>query len=80
MSTISVPKLGVGQSFEEWKSLFLAATDLATLTDDQKKNMLPVCIDRTEAEKQIAILGTQEEDLDDALNLIEAYLSLPLYN
>ena len=70
---IEIPKLESGQKVSEWRKTYVAAT--ALLTEKQKVDLLPVYVNRTAGEREIAFIctekGTIEEALDELENLVD---------
>ena len=64
-TSVEIPHLQAGQKIADYKKIFLAAT--ATLAkDDQRRACLPLYVDRTEGEKQIAFAAAAEDNLEKA--------------
>ena len=65
----NVPALALGEKVAQWRRGYLAAT--ATLTKEEKIAILPIYVNRTKGENEIAHLATKEAEVKDALDLIE---------
>ena len=74
-TSVEIPHLQAGQKIADYQKIFLAAT--ATLTDDQCSTCLPIYVDRTEEEKQIAFAAAAEESLEKAFKFLEYYIDGP---
>ena len=74
-TSVEIPHLQTGQKIVDYQKIFLAAT--ATLKDDQRRACLPIYVDRTEGEKQIAFAASAEESLEKAFKFLEDYIDGP---
>ena len=69
MSPTPIPHLAPGQLVKEWRRRYLAAT--ATLKDDQKKQMIPAYVHRSDGEVLLAEAAIKEDTLTAALSELE---------
>ena len=69
MSPTPIPHLAPGQPVKEWRRRYLAAT--ATLNDDQKKQMIPAYVHRSDGEVLLAEAAITETTLTGALSELE---------
>lgn len=68
----NVPALSPGEKVAQWRRGYLAAT--ATLTKEEKIALLPIYVNRTKGENEIAHLATKEAEVKEALDLIETLI------
>ena len=72
-TSVEIPHLAVGQSIVDYKKVFLSAT--ATLEKDaQRIACLPLYINRTEGEKQIAFAAAAQDTLEKAFKFLEEFI------
>ena len=65
MTTIMVPKIKAGQKVREWAKDFLSST--ALLEEKQQLAILPLYVDRSAGEKELACIAGKQTTIKDAL-------------
>ena len=73
--SVEVPKLLPGQSIEEWRPLYEAAT--STLDVKHALSMLPYYIDRSSGDQETAKIAAQETTLEEAFTVLETFIDGP---
>ena len=73
--SVEVPKLGPGQSIEEWRPLYEAA--ISTLDVKHALSILPCYIDRSSGDQEIAKIAAQETTLEKAFTVLEMFIDGP---
>ena len=68
----NVPTLAIGETVADWRRRYVAAT--ATLKKEEKIALLPVYVNRTKGENEIAHLAAQETEVKAALDKIETLI------
>ena len=75
-TSVEIPHLAQGQSIADYKRVFLAAT--ATLEKDaQRIACLPLYVNRTAGEKQLAFAAATKDTLDEAFTFLEEFIDGP---
>lgn len=69
MNVTPIPHLAPGQLVKDWRRRYLAAT--ATIEDEQRKQMIPAYVHRSEGEVLLAEAAIGEDTLIKALNELE---------
>ena len=73
--SVEVPKLGPGQSIEEWRPLYEAA--ISTLDVKHALSILPCYIDRSSGDQETAKIAAQETTLEEAFTVLETFIDGP---
>lgn len=69
LAAVEIPHIAKGQKIADYKRVYSATTTL--LTDAQKRAYLPVYLNRSEGEKNIAFQAAEKATLDDAFKFLE---------
>ena len=68
-SSIPIPHLRNGQSVKDWRVVYAAATTV--FTDEQKRMLLPIAVDRNSADQAWASKAAAKASLKEALDELE---------
>ena len=69
---IAIPKLEAGQKISEWRKVYMAAT--ALLTEEQKICLIPVYVNRSTGDNEIAHLCAKKTTIQEALDELETFI------
>ena len=69
ITSVEIPHLAEEQTISDYRKIFIAST--ATLDAKQQLGCLPLCIHRTEGERQLAFTAATKASQDEAFKFIE---------